>query len=108
MRWTKRQEHPALPRQFQHFAPFCRRGRQEVLPPGLYLRGRVDRKGPLPALPFIAGIGFADAPGPKRSSLVLAPGDIKRCKAAFCRDLADMWMVDDDQVICARQLLDRK
>ena len=61
MRRPERQQHLASPRQVEHLAPARGGGRQQVRPPGLHLRRRVDRKGPLPALPVIARIGLADA-----------------------------------------------
>ena len=59
-------------------------------------------------LPGVARIGFADARRRKRRALGLAAGDVERREAALAGDLADMRMVDDDQVVGARQFLDRE
>ena len=44
----------------------------------------------------------------KRLALVLPSGHVERLQTAFGRDLADMRMVDDDEVVGAREFLDRE
>ena len=62
----------------------------------------------MPALPVVARIGFADACRRKCGALGLAAGDVERRQAALAGDLPDMRMVDDDQIVGARQILDGK
>ncbi len=108
MRRPERQQHAAGARKLQHLAPCSGRFVDQVRPPGLHLRRRVDGKCPLPALPRIARIGFSDAGGGQRGELGLSTRHVKRRQAVFGGDLADMRVIDDDQVIGAGEFFHRK
>ena len=105
---VERHQRMRRPHGDQRIAPPCERQRlvpkhgrpfDQIRPPGLHLRRRVDRQRPLLALPEIAPPRRADAGAGHRRALGFARGIIERRERSLARDLADMRMVDDDQVV---------
>jgi len=105
--WAKRQQHAALFGEFEHVVPGLGRV-GEIVAMGLDLRCGINREGPLPALPVVAGEALADAGLCHRLELGLATVDVERLQASLLGDLADMRMIDDDKVIGTCQFLDRE
>src|SRR3546814_9544819 len=74
----------------------------------LHLRRRIDRQRPLVAGPIVAFVGTADRSGRDSGKRFGLAKGVERCEAAGVGDLPDVRMVDHDQVIAARQFLDRE
>src|SRR5688500_4149601 len=107
MRRPQRLHDLALAREINDLAPARQRRRHRIRAIGLYRTRGIDRERPLPALPGVARLRRAVASPGGRVALELPACHVARRKTALSRDLADMRMVYDDQVVGARQFLDR-
>ena len=102
-----RTERRAGARERERIAPEARRRVDPVGPPGQDLRRGVDRQRPLPPLPEVARIGRSDARAFERLALRRAGRIVEWRQAALARDLTDMRMIDDDEIVAPRKVLDR-
>lgn len=84
-----------------------RRREQTAGHPCLDLRRGVDRQRPLPALPGVALVRPAHRPRRYFREIVGRDERVDRRDAPLLRELADMRVIDDDQIVAARKLLDR-
>src|SRR5579883_3014171 len=108
MRRPHRQNRQAFLRQGERLVPSRGRRVDQVRSPGLHLRRRVDRQGPLTPGPIVARPRWADAGFGESSTFGGAGGRVQGGETMFGRDLADMRMIDNDEVVAPRQSLDRE
>ena len=106
MRGAHRTENRPRPCELDRLVPGDGRRRDQVRAPGQHLRRRIDRQRPLAALPVVARVGRADAGAGERLPVCGVVRIVERRKAALAGHLPDMRVVDHDEIVAARQLLD--
>ena len=90
-----------------HLVPRGRRFTHEVGAGGAHLRRRVERERPLPAGVEVGAQGGADARRVPPRDLVRGEEVVERCEAAGGDRLAEVRVVEHDQVVARAQVVDR-
>ena len=108
VRRLERQRHPpAVAGELEDGVPGAGRLGEQVVSHGRHLAGPVRGEAPLAAAVLVGGVGRPDRVGGELAERHLVEQLLERRQAARARHRADEGVVDDEQVVGARELLER-